>query len=67
MNGVASAHMRKADIGYKLNFGVGIPALRQIASETEKDAGLAQALWKENIREPDAGSIGGGIPLDSLR
>lgn len=51
MNGVASAHMRKAGIGYKLNFGVGIPALREIASETEKDAGLAQALWKENIRE----------------
>lgn len=51
MNGVASADMRKAGIGYKLNFGVGIPVLRQIASETEKDAGLAQALWKENIRE----------------
>jgi 3-methyladenine DNA glycosylase AlkD len=51
MNGVASADMRKAGIGYKLNFGVGIPALRQIASETEKDAELAQALWKEDIRE----------------
>jgi len=51
MNGVASADMRKAGIGYKLNFGVGIPALKQIASETEKDAELATALWKEDIRE----------------
>lgn len=51
MNGVASADMRKAGIGYKLNFGVGIPGLKQIAAETEKDAELASALWKEDIRE----------------
>ena len=51
MNGVASTGMREAGIGYKLNFGVGIPALRQIASETGKDADLAAALWKENVRE----------------
>ena len=51
MNGVASADMRKAGIGYKLNFGVGIPVLKQIAAETEKDAELASALWKEDIRE----------------
>ena len=51
MNGVASTGMREAGIGYKLNFGVGIPALKQIASETGKDADLAAALWKENVRE----------------
>jgi len=51
MNGVASADMRKAGIGYKLNFGVGIPALREIARETEHSAELAAALWKEDIRE----------------
>ena len=51
MNGVASADMRKAGIGYKLNFGVGIPALKQIASEVEKSPELAAALWKEDIRE----------------
>ncbi|MGX8690715.1 MAG: DNA alkylation repair protein [Bacteroidaceae bacterium] len=51
MNGVASAGMRQAGIGYKLNFGVGIPALKQIASETGKDPELAVALWKEDIRE----------------
>jgi len=51
MNGVASAGMREAGIGYKLNFGVGIPQLKQIASEIGKEPELAVALWKENIRE----------------
>lgn len=51
MNGVASGSMREAGIDYKLNFGVGIPALKQIASEIGKDAALSDALWKEDIRE----------------
>lgn len=51
MNGVASSDMREAGIGYKLNFGVSLPELRRIASETEKDSELAVALWKEDIRE----------------
>lgn len=51
MNGVASTSMREAGIGYKLNFGVGIPELKQIASDLEKDTELAAALWKEDIRE----------------
>ena len=51
MNGVASADMRKAGIGYKLNFGVGIPALKEIAKEIEKSPELAAALWKEDVRE----------------
>ena len=51
MNGVASADMRKAGIGYKLNFGVGIPALKEIAQEIEKSPELAAALWKEDVRE----------------
>lgn len=51
MNGVASGSMREAGIGYKLNFGVGIPGLKEIASGIEKDARLADALWKEDIRE----------------
>ena len=51
MNGVASADMRKAGIGYKHNFGVGIPALKEIAQEIEKSPELAAALWKEDVRE----------------
>lgn len=51
MNGVASTGMREAGIEYKLNFGVGIPQLKDIASETGKSSELAVALWKEDIRE----------------
>ena len=51
MNGVASAGMREAGMEYKLNFGVGIPQLKEIASETGKSSELAVALWKEDIRE----------------
>ena len=51
MNGVASGSMREAGIGYKLNYGVGIPGLKEIASGIEKDVELADALWKEDIRE----------------
>ncbi|MBO7111814.1 MAG: DNA alkylation repair protein [Bacteroidaceae bacterium] len=51
MNGVASTSMREAGIGYKLNFGVGIPSLKEIAQEEGKDQELAAALWKEDIRE----------------
>jgi 3-methyladenine DNA glycosylase AlkD len=51
MNGIASADMREAGMGYKLNFGVGLPGLKQIASEQGKDPELAVELWKEDIRE----------------
>ena len=51
MNGIASADMRKAGMGYKLNFGVGLPALKEIAKEFEKSPELAAALWKEDVRE----------------
>lgn len=51
MNGVASTGMRGAGIEYKLIFGVGIPQLKEIASETGKSSELAVALWKEDIRE----------------
>lgn len=51
MNGVASALMRENGLNYKLNFGVEIPRLQSIASEFQPNHELAQALWKENIRE----------------
>lgn len=51
MNGVASAFMRENGLNYKLNFGVEIPRLQSIASEFQPNHELAQALWKENIRE----------------
>lgn len=51
MNGVASAFMRENGLNYKLNFGVELPRLQTIASEFQPNHDLAQALWKENIRE----------------
>ena len=51
MNGAVSKSMRDKGLDYKLNFGVEIPRLKEIAAQYPKDHQLAQALWKENIRE----------------
>lgn len=51
MNGVVSQSMREKGLNYKLNFGVELPRIKIIASRYEKNHDLAQALWKENIRE----------------
>ncbi|NDV59620.1 DNA alkylation repair protein [Bacteroides sp. 519] len=51
MNGVVSQSMREKGLNYKLNFGVELPRIKEIAAGYEKDHQLAQALWKENIRE----------------
>lgn len=51
MNGMASASMREKGLDYKIIFGVEIPRLQMIAGEYEKNHDLAQALWKEDIRE----------------
>lgn len=51
MNGAVSQSMREKGLEYKLNFGVELPRLKEIAAGYEKDHQLAQALWKEDIRE----------------
>lgn len=51
MNGVTSTSMREKGVHYKLNFGVPIPEIKQIAATHEPNAALAEALWKEDIRE----------------
>lgn len=51
MNGAASQSMREKGLEYKLNFGVELPRIKQIAAGFEKNHELAQALWKENVRE----------------
>ena len=50
MNGVASAAMRQT-ADYRVNFGVELPRLQAIAAEYQPDHELANALWKENVRE----------------
>lgn len=51
MNGAVSQSMREKGLCYKLNFGVELPRIKQIASLFPKEHDLAQALWKEEIRE----------------
>ena len=51
MNGVVSQSMREKGLDYKLNFGIELPRLKEIAGTFEKNHDVAQALWKENIRE----------------
>ncbi len=65
MNGVVSKSMREKGLNYKLNFGVELPRLKEIASHYEKNHELAQTLWKENIRESKilAGML---QPIDSF-
>lgn len=51
MNGAVSHSMRDKGLIYKLNFGVELPRIKEIAARYPKDHQLAQALWKEEIRE----------------
>lgn len=51
MNGPVSQSMREKGLDYKLNFGIEYPRIREIAADFPKGHKLAQALWKENIRE----------------
>lgn len=51
MNGVVSQSMREKGLVYKLNFGVELPRIKSIAAAFKPDHDLAQALWKEDIRE----------------
>ena len=51
MNGVASARMREAGLGYHVNFGIELPRLREIAREFTPSHEVAQQLWHENVRE----------------
>ncbi len=51
MNGVTSSSMKNKGTDYKLNFGVSIPQLRQIAVSYFPNEKLAENLWQENARE----------------
>lgn len=51
MNGAVSHSMRMKGLVYKVNFGVELPRIKAIAAGMEKNHDLAQALWKEDVRE----------------
>lgn len=51
MSGPTSQSMREKGLGYKVNFGVELPRLREMSASFPHTYSLAAALWKENIRE----------------
>lgn len=51
MNGIASASMRGYGLNYKLNFGVSIQKIKEIAVRYESDRDLAEVLWLDGTRE----------------
>ena len=51
MNGIASASMRGYGLNYKLNFGVSIQKIKEIAARYESDRDLAETLWLDGTRE----------------
>ncbi len=51
MNGVVSTSMREKGLDYKLNFGVDIPKLRQIAKKYSQNVTLAETLYEKDTRE----------------
>ncbi|WP_455637714.1 DNA alkylation repair protein [Parabacteroides sp.] len=51
MNGIISTSMREKGVVYKLNFGVPLSEVKEIAAKHTPGSELAAALWKEDIRE----------------
>lgn len=51
MNGIVSTSMREKGLTYKVNFGVDLPRLGELAEELPHTATLASALRHEDIRE----------------
>lgn len=51
MDGAVAASMRKKGVAYKLNFGVTLPRLKEIAAHFTPDAALAEYLWQQDVRE----------------
>ncbi len=51
MNGVASTSMSERGLDYRVNYGVPITILKQIAGKIPKNHDLAQLLRLENVRE----------------
>ncbi len=51
MNGVASARMRQGGMQYKVNFGVELPRLHELAATLPHTHEVARALWADPVRE----------------
>lgn len=51
MNGVTAQSMRDKGLDYRINWGVSLPHLQELAREYEPNKALAVELWKANVRE----------------
>ena len=51
MNGVISTSMREKGVNYRMNFGVDMLKIKEIAGKYEPGSTLAEILWNEDVRE----------------
>lgn len=51
MNGVASSSMRDKGLEYKINWGIPVTRLRDIAAQYAPSVALAERLWESDVRE----------------
>ncbi|MCG8581979.1 MAG: DNA alkylation repair protein [Bacteroidales bacterium] len=51
MNGATTAQMEESGIHYRINYGVGVPHLKQLARRTPVSYELAERLWYSEVRE----------------
>lgn len=51
MNGIVSTSMREKGMEYRINFGLTLPLIRDIAESFTPNAEIAEHLWKEQVRE----------------
>ena len=51
MNGVTSRSMREKGLEYRVNWGIPLAQLKEIASGYDKSFNLASELWKDDVRE----------------
>lgn len=51
MNGIVSTSMREYGMDYKLNFGLVIAQIKELAAKYGANAQLAERLWSETTRE----------------
>ena len=51
MNGVASSSMRDKGLEYKINWGIPVTRLRDMAAQYAPSVALAEQLWESDVRE----------------
>lgn len=51
MNGVASSSMRDKGLEYKINWGIPVTRLRDMAARYAPSVALAEQLWESDVRE----------------